>query len=137
MMLTISESNGWSRISAYVAENQIKMAQEARLQDEMAKKVKDVTESDVWNQITTYMSNKQAKMAQEAKLHHKLAGEANLVRVINHTLDQRLDCIYDMSLWDLKRNQIFQLKKSKRNIIWKKSTEGTDRSRGLHTSAPI
>lgn len=28
-------------------------------------------------------------------LHHEFAGEANLVRVIDHTLDQRLDCIYD------------------------------------------
>lgn len=42
-----------------------------------------------------YLADKQEKMAQEANLHHEFSSEANMVRVLDHTLNQRLDCIYD------------------------------------------
>lgn len=47
-MLTMSKSISWTRIMSYVAENQMKMAEEARIQYEMAKRAKDVTDLDAW-----------------------------------------------------------------------------------------
>ncbi|XP_050889635.1 uncharacterized protein LOC127094919 [Lathyrus oleraceus] len=54
------------------------MAQEAKLQTEMANKAKNMTELNARTRIATYVPDKQEKMAQEAKLHHELAGKANL-----------------------------------------------------------
>lgn len=46
------------------------MAQEAKMQNEMTKRVKDKVESDSWTRITTYLADMQEKMDQKAKLHY-------------------------------------------------------------------
>lgn len=46
MILTMSKSNAWTKIMTYVAETQIKMAQEARMQNKLARRAKDRAESD-------------------------------------------------------------------------------------------
>lgn len=65
------------------------------MQNELARKAKEKVESYAWSRITAYLASKQEKMDREAKLHHELASEANVVRVVDHTLDKRLDYIYD------------------------------------------
>lgn len=43
---------------AYVADNQTKMAQEAKLQTEMAKKAKTMVDLNAWTRITAYVADK-------------------------------------------------------------------------------
>ena len=61
MKVTMSESSTWMRITTYVAENQAKMAQEEKLQNEMAKKAKNMTELNAWTRIASYVADEREK----------------------------------------------------------------------------
>lgn len=84
---TMSEMNAWTKITAYVAETHMKLAQEAKLQEDLDREAKEKYESDAWAQIMAYLTEKQEKTALEAKLHLELDSEANVVRRVDHTLD--------------------------------------------------
>lgn len=45
--------------------------------------------------MVAYIAENQGKIALKAKLHLEMASEDNLAEVVDHTLDQRLDYIYD------------------------------------------
>lgn len=80
MKHTMSEMNASTKITAYVADPRVKLAQETKLQEDLDREAKEKSESDAWAQIMAYLTKKQEKTALEAKLHLELDTEANIVR---------------------------------------------------------
>lgn len=105
----------------YVAETHMKLAQEVNLQEELAREAKEKAELGAWARIMAYLTNKRENITLEAKLHLKLASEANIVREVDHTLDQMLDCIYDDEPLGFEKEPVASTKICSPRVRWRKS----------------
>lgn len=56
--------DAWTKIMAYVVENKMKMTQEAKLQEELAKEANNIVNSYAWTRLAVYVAENQEKVAQ-------------------------------------------------------------------------